>query len=153
MLRSVKALLGVALVALSGTALAEEFKIGVLYPIAGTGAVYGTYETEPLVGDATLNFRVDATYTSSILQTSNPVVDVYPDGSNEAAVRIPSKWLLNGRIALRHIAIGGADAELALWGKNLTDNKDPNFILFTPLATSANFGPSRTYGVDLTIQF
>ena len=50
MLRSVKALLGVALVALSGTALAEEFKIGVLYPIAGTGAVYGTYETEPLVG-------------------------------------------------------------------------------------------------------
>ncbi|MCB2075119.1 MAG: TonB-dependent receptor [Novosphingobium sp.] len=118
-----------------------------------TGAVYGTYETEPLVGDATLNFRVDATYTSSILQTSNPVVDVYPDGSNEAAVRIPSKWLLNGRIALRHIAIGGADAELALWGKNLTDNKDPNFILFTPLATSANFGPSRTYGVDLTIQF
>jgi len=118
-----------------------------------TGSLFGSYETEPVFGDATLNFRLDGTYHSKILQTSNPLVDVYPDGSNAAAARIPSVWLLNGRIALSHLSVGGADAELAVWGKNLTDNKDPNFILFTPTATSANFGPSRTYGVDLTIEF
>jgi iron complex outermembrane receptor protein len=118
-----------------------------------TASVYGSYETQPLFGDATLQLRVDAFYKSSILQTNNALEEVYADRSNVSVAKIPGNWLVNGRMALRHIPIGGLDAELAVWGKNIFDNKEPVFVLFTPLATSANYGPARSYGVDLSVEF
>ena len=62
--------------------------------------------------------------------------------------------LVNGRMALRHIKIAGADAELAVWGKNLSDRKDPTFALtLGGIASSLNFLAPRTFGVDLGIEF
>jgi hypothetical protein len=56
-------------------------------------------------------------------------------------------------MALRHIKIGPAEAELALWGKNIFNRKEATFVLTTPLATSANYTAPRTFGVDLSFDF
>jgi len=61
--------------------------------------------------------------------------------------------LVNGRIALRHMKIAGADTELAIWGKNITNRKDATFALNVGYATSLNYLPPRTFGVDLNVDF
>jgi hypothetical protein len=62
--------------------------------------------------------------------------------------------LVNGRLALRHLKIGPADAELAIWGKNITDRKDATFSLpLGPIGTSNNYLTARTFGVDLDLDF
>ncbi|MEO6717251.1 MAG: TonB-dependent receptor [Novosphingobium sp.] len=118
-----------------------------------TASVYGSYETEPLFGETTLQFRMDGQFRSKALNTSNALIDIYADKSNASVATVPSHWLVNGRVALRHLKIGPADAELSVWGKNLGDNKDPVFVLITPLATSSNYGPDRSYGIELSIDF
>jgi outer membrane receptor protein involved in Fe transport len=92
--------------------------------------VFGVYETDPIAGDATVQFRMDGQYRSSINFSINPIKDLYADGSNAAGVLGTDGYMLvNGRVALRHLKIGPAEAELALWGKNLTNRKDATFAL------------------------
>ena len=120
-----------------------------------TVSLYGAYETQPLFGDATLQFRADMQYRSSIAFALNPATAVYADGSNAKAVLGTDGFaLVNGRIALRHLKIGPADAELAVWGKNITNRKDATFSLnLGSLGTSNNFLAPRTYGIDLNVDF
>jgi len=118
-----------------------------------TAGVNATYETPALFGDTTLQFRADGLYRSAVGMSISPAVEVYADGSNSAVERIPGFWLVNGRIALRHLALGPVEGELSLWGKNLTNRKDATNVLWTPLATAANYVEPRTYGAELSIQF
>ena len=37
--------------------------------------------------------------------------------------------LINGRITLERIAVERGDVEVALWGKNLTDNNSPRWLV------------------------
>ncbi len=120
-----------------------------------TVSLNATYETQPLIGDATMMFRLDGNYRSSIAFSLNPVQDLYGDKSNAAIVNGSKPYMLvNGRVALRHIKIGSAEAELAFWGKNITDRQDAfGFLRLSTYAHSANFELPRTYGVDLGIEF
>jgi len=134
-----------------------------------TASVYGAYETEPLWGDATFMIRADGLYRSGVKFAGNPslvneafdpnfgVINVgglaYADGSNAAALRTGGFWLVNARAGLRHINIGGAEAELAVYGKNIFNRKDPTFSLITGLADSMNYTSARTYGVELIFDF
>ena len=77
-------------------------------------------------------------YQSSELIETQAFSDfVYPDGSNAAAYKVPGYMLVNGRLALRHIKIGGAEAELAV------DFEDPH-----PPRASASAATARSVGVD-----
>jgi len=125
-----------------------------------TVSLYGAYETQPIFGDTTLQFRLDGQYRSSIkfAQSSKTVSQggqFFDDLSNFAALSGTNGFMLvNGRIALRHLKIAGAEAELAVWGKNITDRKDATFALaLGALGTSNNFLAPRTYGIDLNIDF
>jgi iron complex outermembrane receptor protein len=118
-----------------------------------TANLFGSYETEPLLGDMTLQFRADGLYRSKIQYMLNPAVDNYPDGSNASVRDVQAFWLVNGRVALRHLKIGPMDAEFAFWGKNIFNRRDATFVLTTPLATSANYVSPRTYGVELSVDF
>lgn len=116
-----------------------------------TASVYGSYETQPVFGDATVQFRLDGQFRSRTRFNLHPTTDPYTEGLSVATVK--GFWLVNGRAAVRHINIGGADAELAVWGKNIFNRKDATFALFTPLADSANYLPPRTFGVELSLDF
>jgi len=69
----------------------------------------------------------------------------------------PSRTLLDARLAWSEIPIADQNVELAIWAKNLTDEEYlANFIDFGPGfggLTNGYFGPPRTYGVTLGIDF
>jgi iron complex outermembrane receptor protein len=115
--------------------------------------VYGSYET-PKFGnsDMTLQFRLDGLYRSSYFLSAKPMQDLL-DPSKRIAVIDPSDFKLNGRVALKHIALGPVQAELALWGKNLANRSSFNSVLFLFPGSAVNYDPDRSYGVDLNLKF
>lgn len=66
----------------------------------------------------------------------------------------PESWVVNSRIALKAIDLGIGEGEIAIWGRNLTDNDYPTYALNTGgLAASSSFMEARSYGVDFIVQF
>ena len=69
----------------------------------------------------------------------------------------PARTIFDARLAWRNIPIADQNVELAIWAKNLTDKEYlSNFIDFGPGfggLTNGYFGPPRTYGATLGIQF
>ena len=43
--------------------------------------------------------------------------------------------------------------ELAVWARNLTDNKDPQFPLAVPFTASSSFQQARSFGLDLIVKY
>ncbi|MDG2002332.1 MAG: TonB-dependent receptor [Novosphingobium sp.] len=117
-----------------------------------TGSAYASYETQPLFDEATIVLRVDGLYRSRRSLSSRPNV-LMGFGVPANALSTPGHWKINARAALTKINVGGAQAELAVWGRNLTDADYSNSILHLPNGNAANYDPARTYGVDVTIEF
>ena len=57
------------------------------------------------------------------------------------------------RAAIEHINFGGVNGTLAVWGKNIFDNKSISFPFNQSGLASATFIEPRRYGVDVTIEF
>ncbi len=121
---------------------------------AWTGSLWGQYQTQPLIGDAYLTFRADGIWQSRMQFAQNPNQPAYVANPNYVAN--PAYWILNSRIALRDLDLGGVKTELAVWGRNLSDVKvgmfPGDYAQFTGIGVM-NFIPARSYGVDLTIRF
>ncbi|OUS27330.1 TonB-dependent receptor [Gammaproteobacteria bacterium 45_16_T64] len=82
--------------------------------------------------------------------------DVYPEPWNEKATHVRSYHLLNARIALVNIALGSTSQsfEVAVWGKNLTDEEYRINGIPTGAGSAVNyFGDPRTFGADVTYNF
>jgi len=67
--------------------------------------------------------------------------------------RISGYWLWNARIALQDINLGQARGALALWGRNLGNNKSPTLMQSVVLVISTSYEPARTVGLDFTVEF
>jgi iron complex outermembrane recepter protein len=119
---------------------------------AWTGSLYGAYESQPIMGDATIALRLDGLYRSELRFNPRPVA-LRAQGVPERGLSSQAHWKLNGRAAIKHIAIGGAEAELAIWGRNLTNRRYANSVLGLGSFFAANYDPGRTVGVELGIQF
>ena len=116
-----------------------------------TANLSAVYETQPIIGDAHLMFRADATGRSRMRVHFNADYGILqPTGIQFA----PEVWTINGRVALRDIDVGGAKVELALWGRNLTDDRDA-YAFPTNLGAlqATSYEPARTYGIDLSIRY
>ncbi len=116
-----------------------------------TASLFAAYETQPLFGEATLLFRMDGLYRSWIRFNLHPITEPWQEALSVRGTK--GFMMVNGRVALRQLKMGGADAELALWGRNITNRKDATFALALPFSTSANYLAPRTFGVDLNIEF
>jgi len=124
---------------------------------AWTGAVYGSVETKPIIGNMTAALRLDGLYQSRNQIATQPAAFfalANPVGS-DPAYAVPAYWIFNGRAALKHIAIAGTELELSVWGKNLTDRKYISYGigLGPSLATTASFMQARSFGVEAGIKF
>jgi iron complex outermembrane receptor protein len=66
-----------------------------------------------------------------------------------------SRSLLDARLTLSEVRLGGLTASLALWGKNLTDEEYRiHGIDFGALGYAGNvYGEPRSYGLDISISF
>ncbi|KHK88949.1 TonB-dependent receptor [Novosphingobium malaysiense] len=116
-----------------------------------TSNLSAQYDTMPFYGDAYMMFRVDASYRSKSQQLS-PTIPTAPAGAVVAYSN--SLTLVNGRVALRDIKLGGGKAELALWGRNIFNQTRPDMALDLQVGiVSSSYTDRRTYGVDLTFDF
>jgi iron complex outermembrane receptor protein len=141
-----------------------DFKFTSMNPILGTLATYlpgfrpkwtstlsGQYETEPVFGEARVRLRADANYHSKQRMDSAAT----PFAPAFAPVQFsPATWIVNGRVGLEGIRAAGGDAEVAVWVRNLTNDKSPAYAtVLGNYVASASFTPARTYGVDLILNF
>jgi iron complex outermembrane receptor protein len=115
-----------------------------------TGNLSTQFESDPLFGQVTLVARVDASYKSDYFAAAR----LYQPATEREALNVEAHGLVNGRVALKGLRLGIANAELALWGKNLTDSDRPvNVTNFGGAFWSSDFERARTYGLDLTFDF
>ncbi|HKX78927.1 MAG TPA: TonB-dependent receptor [Novosphingobium sp.] len=117
-----------------------------------TANLSGQYDTEPLFGDATMMFRVDAIWRASFFALGNPVPAAY-QAVYAPILKVDPIWKVNARIAVRDIDFGPGKAELALWGRNLFNSVSLSQPLDFTFITMATWDANRTYGVDLTFDF
>ena len=123
------------------------------------------YDTDPLFGDAYLMFRLDGNYRSKTRQlqsqvardsAGNPVFNQivpFPNSGWDTVATSKSMLVLNGRVALRNFSVSGSKVEVALWGRNLTNEVRVNQSIDFQVAAVTTYTPARTYGVDLAFEF
>ncbi len=117
-----------------------------------TANLSAQYDSEPLFGDATARLRIDANYRSKLRNDQNP--DRAAQIPVFAVIEFsPAQWLVNARASIRHIKLNAADAELAVWARNLTNNRSPQFPLTVTFSSATSFQQARTYGMDLILTF
>jgi iron complex outermembrane receptor protein len=89
------------------------------------------------------------------LTSSGPGFD--PTAAVAGDTQIESVGLLNLRLGVNEIPLSGATAEVALWGRNVTNEEHiANDIDFGPAfgnLTPAYFLEPRTYGIELSIRW
>ena len=68
--------------------------------------------------------------------------------------RLPIEgWIVNGRLALRHMALSRGELEVGLWGRNLTDNDRVMFPTNFTYLSNTNYERARTFGVDVIYNY
>lgn len=97
-------------------------------------------------GDLVLTSHLGAIYSG----------DFYTSGVS--APQSKSYRLLNGRLTLEGLSLGGVDLSLSLWGKNLTNEKYKMFRISydgpgLSGVSGAVFNEPRTYGLEATVRF
>lgn len=116
-----------------------------------TGNAAIQYDTAPFAnnGNAHLSFRVDANYESKTYLTELYVYGPYNDN-----LIVGPQWNLNGRVAIADIGVPGASKmTIALWGKNLTNNKSADMATGLGFMGAVHYREPRTYGIDASIKF
>jgi iron complex outermembrane receptor protein len=128
------------------------------YELAGvpsvTGGVYAQLITKPVFDEATMLFRIDALYQGRYRSITDPDVATHIPAFAPYEFA-PARVLLNARVALSHIPLGNrAKAELAAFGRNLTNNRDPSFPFpFSDILFTDAYQAARTYGLQLTLKY
>ena len=103
-----------------------------------------------------LNIYGDVNHVSKYYTFPYPLVTTAPSDQNAHATQSPGRTIVNMRLAVSDIAIGGAKASLSAFVRNLTNERSPsNFIDFGPAsaacgwATSPIRGPgAQTVGIE-----
>ncbi|HQX79048.1 MAG TPA: TonB-dependent receptor [Steroidobacteraceae bacterium] len=85
-------------------------------------------------------------------RTSTPLNLTIPDVERYSTT--PAFTLLDARLELSEVSIGGGNLSVALWGKNLAD-KDYVTLAYQGWVTSSSgtWGEPRTFGADLKYEF
>ena len=151
--------------ALNSTTALQKFYI-VFTP---RNAAAGTIDYEvPVSGDTRVKFHLDANYASAT------------QSFDQFATKADSSFIVNGRISLLDIGLGGGAAKfnLSVWGRNLFDEQHvyrrdpsnslpsvqtspvtgvPNVVAIgnvgNILGDYGNFNPPRTFGMDASVKF
>jgi len=149
-----------------------DFKFTRLDPIVTTGnaAVYpplrpkwtanlsGSYKTEPLFDDVRLTLRADGNFRSSVYGVNSlPVQSASFTPALQAdylaVAKISGYWIVNSRVSLDGFKLGSANGSVALWARNLFNNRSRSQMQFLSIVVSAQYEHARTIGVDVTVDF
>ncbi|OZA56442.1 MAG: hypothetical protein B7X78_09960 [Sphingomonadales bacterium 39-62-4] len=118
-----------------------------------TGRVAATFTS----GDFTSNGGhvaglLEARYRSHYFLTSTPLRNLAGQDVLEDRNRQPAYWLVNGRLGLADLPVGGSRIAISAFGDNLLDKRYISFgapvLLFT-----GTYERGRTYGVEVGFSF
>jgi iron complex outermembrane receptor protein len=119
----------------------QDERFVLIYAPKSTAAVNINYEFSAR-SFGTLSLNLNATYSDNFYHTSKNF-----EASGGAT-------LLNARALLADIPAGGAGTlEMALWGKNLSDEEYVNFSIVTAPSLANAYGTPRTFGIDFTYRY
>ncbi|OCC22401.1 hypothetical protein MB02_17070 [Croceicoccus estronivorus] len=115
----------------------------------------------PLMNETKLALRVDGNYRSKInistdTFSNQAFVDANIDYDNsymQALTTQKGLFRLNARASVMDIPVGPAKAMVSVWGRNLTDKQQLNFVANTGITAAGIFDDPATYGIDLTFQY
>jgi iron complex outermembrane receptor protein len=118
-----------------------------------TANLSAEYDSKPVWKDAYVIARLDSSFRGRMY-----ISITLPNGTTGGFItpgtqQDPAMWLLNGRLALTHIAFAHGTGEVALWGRNLTDAGNTEFGVGISFLQSRYYQQARTFGVDLTYDF
>ena len=118
------------------------------------GGAYGQYVTPPFFNGATMFFRLDGNYRGKFRAITDPNIATTTPAFAPYEFS-PARWILNGRVALRDVPIGDrAKGELAIWGRNLTNNRLSTFpFAFSNFLFTNSYERARTWGLDFTFRY
>ena len=121
-----------------------------------TGTLGTQYTSDEIWRGGHLTARIDANFRSAALLTSNTTSATSPNVPDPAIINAatsPFVWLVNTRVALADIDLGYTHAEVALWCRNLLDDREiVQYVGLGPVG-SAIYEPARTFGVDVRFDF
>ena len=121
-----------------------------------TANVSSRYETLPLFGESKMSFQVDAPYRGKEAISTTVPID---DPALSAASFSGEAWVVNGRVTLNHLPFAYGQGEVALWARNIFNDRSINYgtslsLPFSnPFLIIANFQQARAFGVDVTYDF
>ena len=117
---------------------------------AGTTYNLGGEYTVGDVAGGELSARLDYSYRSKVYFNVVPQFTQF-----DAAIAAPGFGLLDGRVQLGNIPMGGTTATFSLWGKNITNKVyRTSGTDFGALGFAINtYGEPRTYGLDARFRF
>jgi iron complex outermembrane receptor protein len=125
-----------------------------------TGQIAGQYESQAIFMGGHLFLRADANFKSKELLTSNLTtastgITAPLNPAYTAAATAPFSWIVNGRVALTDMSLGRTKAEVAVWSRNLFNNRNiTQFVGVQSLGfASAIYEPARTFGLDVSLTF
>jgi iron complex outermembrane receptor protein len=105
------------------------------------------YDTPEVMAGGHMTFRVDANFRGKTRLASQTGPGV------QAATAINNSWIVNGRVALTDFDLANGKATLAVWGRNLFDNKQLSNVTGIGILFGTMYERARTFGVDLTMDF
>jgi iron complex outermembrane receptor protein len=153
---------------LPGIATGQREVFGQLRP-KYTAQLAAQWTSDPVYGDAHLTARIDGDWRSKEYLTNafaaasvanaGLVADpaaVYNDAEYAAykkAETSGARWLVNARLALEDISVAGKTASVALWGRNIFNDKSASYSFSGVTASPIIYEAARTYGVDVSFEF
>ena len=125
-----------------------------------TGSVSAEHDSEEVWRGGHWVFRLDANVRGKErLSVTTPGIS---DWKAVDALTVRDSWIVNGRFALAGFHVDGAKAQVALWAKNILNNRDLDLatIFGAPASTpslgnlySGSFERARTFGLDVIADF
>ncbi|MCU6456109.1 TonB-dependent receptor [Sphingomonas sp. A2-49] len=116
-----------------------------VYTPPHAASAYADYEVPVGGGDARVRLHLDANYADAQYSFQNE------------AVKTDSSFIVNGRLALADVDLGGANrVTFSLWTRNLLDEQHiyrRSNANNATLGAYANFNPPRTFGGDVAVKF
>ncbi|MBU6266617.1 MAG: TonB-dependent receptor [Sphingomonadales bacterium] len=117
-----------------------------------TADLSARYETPPVLGNARMTFQINAAWRDKELTDGYAVYQAVPQFTS--VTYAPATWLINGRIALEHIDLPIGQGEIAVWAKNLTNDRSITFPdILGGFVAGTEFQQARTFGIDVNFKF
>jgi iron complex outermembrane receptor protein len=142
----------------------------------GTGFVQ--YDAPRFDNGSHFSFRIDTDYRSEYYGVTSPLAaqvgavqdlssaflisqgfpgtragEIAYETALDNAARLGGYWMANARVSLLDVPVGSTRGSLAVWVKNLTDERKLYFDSNYGNIVGGAFEEPRTYGVDLSVKF